>query len=197
MWCLSDFSLNEDSILFDEVVTVLFDSHAPMPKVTCRVLWVVVRLRVPLCYKRWARGLDRRRFKRLRAGAARDNWMGALKSLHHLVRLKRGHFWSSRVDTRRDRAYLWRVINDGLGKGGDAAGCRWHWAFLLREMLLLPSSHRKSLVYTRPQDCQQSVLKAADRLLFNRRKNDHVIPLLRDVLPWLPVPTAMSSKSAC
>src|SRR6218665_364071 len=32
-----------------------------------------------------------------------------------------------------------------------------------------------------------SVLNAAARLICNRRKYDHVIPLLRDVLNWLPV----------
>src|SRR6218665_833454 len=37
-------------------------------------------------------------------------------------------------------------------------------------------------------DCLQSVLNADARLLCNRRKYDHVTPLLRDVLHWLPVP---------
>src|SRR6218665_1588836 len=36
-------------------------------------------------------------------------------------------------------------------------------------------------------DCLQSVLNAAARLLCNRRKYDHVTPILRDVLHWLPV----------
>src|SRR6218665_350122 len=47
--------------------------------------------------------------------------MGALKTMHHLVRSTRKHFWRSRVDTGRDQASLWRVINDGLGRGGDGA----------------------------------------------------------------------------
>src|SRR6218665_633127 len=34
----------------------------------------------------------------------------------------------------------------------------------------------------------QSVLNAATRLIWNRRKYYHVTPLLRDVLHWLPVP---------
>src|SRR6218665_3486068 len=34
---------------------------------------------------------------------------------------------------------------------------------------------------------RQSVLNAAARLICNRRKYDHVTPLLRDVLHWLPV----------
>src|SRR6218665_3844969 len=37
-------------------------------------------------------------------------------------------------------------------------------------------------------DGLQSVLNAAARLVCNRRKYDHVTPLLRDVLHWLPVP---------
>ena len=36
-------------------------------------------------------------------------------------------------------------------------------------------------------DCLQSVLNAAAGLLCNRRKYNHVTPLLRDVLRWLPV----------
>src|SRR5688572_6474258 len=36
-------------------------------------------------------------------------------------------------------------------------------------------------------DGLQSVLNAAARLICNRRKYDHVTPLLRDVLHWLPV----------
>src|SRR6218665_3028986 len=42
--------------------------------------------------------------------------MRALKAMHHLVRSKRGHFWRSRIDTRRELASLWRAINDGLGR---------------------------------------------------------------------------------
>ena len=36
-------------------------------------------------------------------------------------------------------------------------------------------------------DGLQSVLNAAARLICNRRKHDHIMPLLRDVLHWLPV----------
>src|SRR5688572_3523850 len=36
-------------------------------------------------------------------------------------------------------------------------------------------------------DRLQSVLNSAARLVCNRRKYDHVTPLLRDVLHWLPV----------
>src|SRR6218665_1332995 len=43
------------------------------------------------------------------------------QAMHRLVRLKRKHFWRSRVDTGRDQASLWRVINDGFGRGGDGA----------------------------------------------------------------------------
>src|SRR6218665_667943 len=43
-------------------------------------------------------------------------------------------------------------------------------------------------------DCLQSVLKAAARLLCNRRKYDHITPLLRDVLHWLPVPLRVEFK---
>src|SRR6218665_3131963 len=43
-------------------------------------------------------------------------------------------------------------------------------------------------------DCLQSVLNAAARLLCNRRKYDHVTPLLRDVLHWLPVPFRVEFK---
>src|SRR6218665_1804558 len=43
-------------------------------------------------------------------------------------------------------------------------------------------------------DCLQSVLNAAARLLCNRRKYDHVTPLLRDVLRWLPVPLRIEFK---
>src|SRR6218665_1928551 len=43
-------------------------------------------------------------------------------------------------------------------------------------------------------DCLQSVLNAAARLLCNRRKYDHVTPLLRDVLHWLPVPLQVEFK---
>src|SRR6218665_425431 len=70
--------------------------------------------------KRRARGHERR-FKRSRTDAARDSWVGALKTMHRLVRLKRKYFWQSRVHTGRDRASLWRVIKNGLGRGGDGA----------------------------------------------------------------------------
>ena len=43
-------------------------------------------------------------------------------------------------------------------------------------------------------DGLQSVLNAAARLLCNRRKYDHVTPLLRDVLHWLPVPFRIEYK---
>src|SRR6218665_721576 len=43
-------------------------------------------------------------------------------------------------------------------------------------------------------DCLQPVLNAAARLLCNRRKYDHVTPLLRDVLHWLPVPLRVEFK---
>jgi len=56
-----------------------------------------------------------------RTDAARDSWMGALKTMHHLVRSKWEQFWRSRVDTGRDQASLWSTINDGLGRGGDGA----------------------------------------------------------------------------
>src|SRR6218665_1913566 len=40
----------------------------------------------------------------------------------------------------------------------------------------------------------QSVLNAAARLICNRGKYDHVTPLLRDVLHWLPVPFRIEYK---
>src|SRR6218665_596531 len=40
----------------------------------------------------------------------------------------------------------------------------------------------------------QSVLNAAARLICNRRKYDHITPLLRDVLHWLPVPFRIEYK---
>src|SRR6218665_1109162 len=43
-------------------------------------------------------------------------------------------------------------------------------------------------------DGLQSVLNAAGRLICNRRKYDHVTPLLRDVLHWLPVPFRIEYK---
>src|SRR6218665_1614002 len=43
-------------------------------------------------------------------------------------------------------------------------------------------------------DCLQSVLNAAARLLCSRRKYDHVTPLLRGVLYWLPVPLRIEFK---
>lgn len=43
-------------------------------------------------------------------------------------------------------------------------------------------------------DGLQSVLNAAARLVCNRRKYDHVTPLLRDVLHWLPVPSRIEFK---
>src|SRR6218665_1456222 len=43
-------------------------------------------------------------------------------------------------------------------------------------------------------DCLQTVLNAAARLLCNRRKYDHVTPILRDVLHWLPVPLRVGFK---
>src|SRR6218665_2375893 len=42
-------------------------------------------------------------------------------ALSCLAQSKRKQFWRSRVDTGRDQAYLWRVINDGLGRGVDGA----------------------------------------------------------------------------
>src|SRR6218665_3351443 len=43
-------------------------------------------------------------------------------------------------------------------------------------------------------DGLQSVHNAAARLICNRRKYDHVTPLLRDVLHWLPVPFRIEYK---
>jgi len=43
-------------------------------------------------------------------------------------------------------------------------------------------------------DGLQSVLNAAARLICNRRKYDHITPLLRDVLHWLPVPFRIEFK---
>src|SRR6218665_2356232 len=43
-------------------------------------------------------------------------------------------------------------------------------------------------------DGLQSVLNAAARLICNRRKYDHVTPLLRDVLHWLLVPFGIEYK---
>src|SRR6218665_234258 len=46
--------------------------------------------------------------------------MGVLKAMHRLVRSKRKHLWRSRVDTGRDQASVWRVINGG-GDGAPVA----------------------------------------------------------------------------
>src|SRR6218665_1928465 len=43
-------------------------------------------------------------------------------------------------------------------------------------------------------DGLQSVLNAEARLICNRRKYDHVTPVLRDVLHWLPVPFRIEYK---
>src|SRR6218665_1471726 len=43
-------------------------------------------------------------------------------------------------------------------------------------------------------DGLQSVLNATAMLICNRRKYDHVTPLLRDVLHWLPVPFRIEYK---
>src|SRR6218665_1382165 len=43
-------------------------------------------------------------------------------------------------------------------------------------------------------DGLQSVLNSAARLVCNRRKYDHVTPLLRDSLHWLPVPYRIEYK---
>src|SRR6218665_3304432 len=43
-------------------------------------------------------------------------------------------------------------------------------------------------------DGLQSVLNAAARLICNRGKYDHVMPLLRDILHWLPVPFRIEYK---
>src|SRR6218665_1780982 len=43
-------------------------------------------------------------------------------------------------------------------------------------------------------DGLQSALNAAARLICNRRKYDHVTPLLRDVLHWLPGPFRIEHK---
>src|SRR6218665_2659097 len=43
-------------------------------------------------------------------------------------------------------------------------------------------------------DGLQSVLNAAARLICNRRKYEHITPLLRDVLHWLPVPLRIEYK---
>src|SRR6218665_2914406 len=121
-----DDALGDDASVMasrlDEVVTALLDAHAPMTEITCRVRrssdwWYDSECRSA---KHRARGHERR-FKRSRTDAARDSWMGALKTMHRLVRSKRKHFWRSRVDTGRDQASLWRVINNGLGRGGDGA----------------------------------------------------------------------------
>jgi len=122
-----DDSLGDDASVMasrlDEVVTALLDTHAPMTEITCRVRRSSDKWYDSECLsaKRRSRGYYERRFKRSRTDAARDSWMGALKTMHHLVRSKRKQFWRSRLDIGRDQASLWRVINDGLGRGGDGA----------------------------------------------------------------------------
>ncbi|PGH39195.1 MAG: hypothetical protein CRN43_10640, partial [Candidatus Nephrothrix sp. EaCA] len=85
-----DDSLGDDASVMasrlDEVVTALLDVHAPMTEITCRVRrssdgWYDSECRSA---KRRARGHERR-FKRSRTDAARDSWMGALKTMHRLV----------------------------------------------------------------------------------------------------------------
>src|SRR6218665_154518 len=69
-----------------DVVTALLYAHAPMPEISCGVRrssdgWYDSECRSA---KRRARGHERR-FKRSRTDAARDSWMGALKTMHRLV----------------------------------------------------------------------------------------------------------------
>src|SRR6218665_455539 len=60
-------------------------------------------------------------YKKTLSTAAREHWVEALGSVHRLVRSKRGRYWRSKINTRRDPASLWRTINEGLGRGGDGA----------------------------------------------------------------------------
>src|SRR6218665_439328 len=71
----------------------------------------------------------------------------------------------------------------------------------LREWQLQPSSHHKSIAITVCWLEHLSiswiawiVLNAAAGLLCNWRKYDHVTPILRDVLHWLPVPLRVEFK---
>src|SRR6218665_902937 len=45
-----------------------------------------------------------------------------------------------------------------------------------------------------PDSWADSSLRAAARLVCNRRKYDHITPLLHDVLHWLPVPFHIEYK---
>src|SRR6218665_664025 len=61
-------------------------------------------------------------------------------------------------------------------------------AFVTSRVDLYNSLHAGAPAYL------QSVLNAAARLICNRRKYDHVTPLLRDVLHWLPLPFRIEYK---
>jgi len=128
--CLCDGTLGPPSLgdastaalRFDEVIAALLDAHAPMAEITCRVRPSSDRWYDSECRsaKRHARRLERR-YKKTRSTAAREHWVEALGSMHRLVRSKRGRYWRSKIDTRRDPASLWRTINEGLGRRGDGA----------------------------------------------------------------------------
>src|SRR6218665_2978009 len=45
-----------------------------------------------------------------------------------------------------------------------------------------------------PDSWADSSLRAVTRLVCNRRKHDHITPLLHDVLHWLPVPFRIEYK---
>jgi len=128
--CLCDGTLgptspggaSTEALRFDEVIADLLDAHAPMAEITCRVRPSSDRWYDSECRsaKRHARRLERR-YKKTLSTAAREHWVEALGSMHRLVRSKRGRYWRSKIDTRRDPASLWRTINEGLGRGGDGA----------------------------------------------------------------------------
>src|SRR6218665_2288676 len=128
--CLCDGTLgptspggaSTEALRFDEVIADLLDAHVPMAEITCRVRPSSDRWYDSECHsaKRHARRLECR-YKKTLSTAAREHWVEALGSMHRLVRFKRGRYWRSKIDTRRDPASLWRTINEGLGRGGDGA----------------------------------------------------------------------------
>src|SRR6218665_3813891 len=73
---------------------------------------------------------------------------------------------------------------------GPPLNLRWGDAPCLRPPNSLDFGHTPKCL----QDCLQSVLNAAAMLLCNRRKYDHVAPLLRDGLHWLKVPLRIEFK---
>jgi len=118
--CLPDCletTLDQMIYCYNNVISDLLDSHAPVKTVTYRQrpsdLWYNKHCRDT---KKEARRLERR-YKRTRSQLDRDKWIDALKHSHRVVDCTRSAYWKETIESSTNSRQLWHSINSVLGRG--------------------------------------------------------------------------------